>query len=201
MSRLQSLVSVLLILAALCVCNGLPYKTPPKTLLLIPIGVIDTHTANRSYALLNQKIANIYLAPAIKFPPTAYVAARNRYRADTCLKYLTKKYGKDTVAIGLTSQDLSTTKNNIADWGIMGLGQRPGNACIISTYRLKTKNKQEQATKVLLHEIGHTQNLKHCPTKTCLMRDAEGGNPLDDETDFCPKCYKHLQKAGIIKKP
>lgn len=50
--------------------------------------------------------------------------------------------------------------------------------------------------KVLVHEIGHTEGLDHCPEKTCLMRDAEGGNPLDEETDFCERCKAHLQRKG-----
>lgn len=89
-------------------------------------------------------------------------------------------------------------KNGVADWGVMGLGYRPGRACVISTYRLKNKNKKEQLLKVTMHEIGHTFNLPHCNNKTCLMRDAEGGNPLDEEKDFCNHCKLMLQKKGLI---
>jgi archaemetzincin len=55
----------------------------------------------------------------------------------------------------------------------------------------------EQLFKVVLHEIGHTMGLPHCPVQTCLMRDAEGGNPLDDEKDYCTACKKNLQKKGL----
>ena len=75
----------------------------------------------------------------------------------------------------------------------MGLGYRPGNACVVSSYRLSKKNKTEQFYKVALHELGHTEGLPHCKNKTCLMRDAEGGNPLNEEKEFCISCKKYLK--------
>ena len=52
---------------------------------------------------------------------------------------------------------------------------------------------EKQFFKVAIHELGHTQGLPHCPEKSCYMRDAEGGNPTDEEVEFCPKCKKHLR--------
>ena len=57
----------------------------------------------------------------------------------------------------------------------------------------KKKNKTEQFYKVALHELGHTEGLPHCKNKTCLMRDAEGGNPLNEEKEFCISCKKYLK--------
>lgn len=70
----------------------------------------------------------------------------------------------------------------------MGLGYCPGKACVASSFRLSPQKRQQQFFKVAIHELGHTQGLAHCAIKTCLMRDAEGGNHLDEETDFCQKC-------------
>ena len=81
----------------------------------------------------------------------------------------------------------------MADFGVMGLGYRPGNACVASTFRLNAENKSEQFYKVAIHELGHTQGLKHCPDKTCFMRDAEGKNPTNEEKDFCQNCKKVLR--------
>ncbi len=96
------------------------------------------------------------------------------------------------ITIGLTSKDISTTKGKIEDYGIMGLGYTPGNACVVSTFRVSKENKQNQFFKFCIHELGHTSGLPHCPEKTCFMRDAEGGNPSNEEKDFCPKCKVHL---------
>lgn len=74
----------------------------------------------------------------------------------------------------------------------MGLGCRPGKSCVVSDFRMAVKNRNQQFYKVVLHELGHTEGLPHCKTKTCLMRDAEGGNHLDQEKDFCKNCKDFL---------
>ncbi|TYZ14482.1 Zn-dependent protease [Hymenobacter lutimineralis] len=134
--------------------------------------------------------------PAAALPRSAYYAPRHRYRADSLLHFLVGRHQPDTVVIGLTQQDISTTKNEVRDWGVMGLGYCPGRACVISSFRLKRRNLSTQFYKVVLHEIGHTQGLPHCTTRTCFMRDAEGGNPTDEETSFCRACTGHLQSRG-----
>ncbi|MBK7764266.1 MAG: matrixin family metalloprotease [Bacteroidetes bacterium] len=121
---------------------------------------------------------------------------KTRYRADSLIHYLSRVTAKGHLTIGLTSKDISTTKNEHADWGVMGLGFCPGKSCIASTFRLKGNNKLEKLYKVAIHELGHTQGLPHCPVKTCLMRDAEGKDHLNEETGFCASCKAVLIKAG-----
>jgi len=101
-----------------------------------------------------------------------------------------------TVVIRLTSKDISASKGNIRDFGIMGLGYRPGNACIASSFRLSKNKTDEQLFKIAVHELGHTQGLQHCPVKTCFMRSAEGKNPTDKETGFCRKCQTFLMNKN-----
>jgi archaemetzincin len=78
----------------------------------------------------------------------------------------------------------------------MGLGYRPGKSCVVSDFRLSCKNKNEQCYKLVLHELGHTAGLPHCKVKTCLMRDAKGGNPFDQEKSFCGECKSFLKSKG-----
>lgn len=125
-------------------------------------------------------------------PENAYYKERNRYKADSIIKFLNSKTKNGYVIIGMTSKDISTTKGKVKDYGIMGLGYRPGKACVASKYRLSKKNGDEQFFKIAIHELGHTQGLKHCPEKKCFMRSAEGGNPTDEETDFCHTCKTFL---------
>lgn len=132
----------------------------------------------------------------IDLPQTAYYVPRSRYRADSLISFLGRRTPDGFVTLGLTNKDISTTKEGIADWGVMGLGFCPGNACIASTFRLSGQNKTEQLFKVAIHEAGHTQGLPHCPVKTCFMRDAEGKNPTDEEKEFCSACKAHLVKRG-----
>ena len=141
---------------------------------------------------ISENIRKIYpkikILKPIKFPQNTYYEPRNRYRADSIIKYLRTKTPNNCVTLALTNKDISVTKGKVADFGVMGLGYRPGNACVASSFRLNTKNKNEQFYKIAIHELGHTQGLKHCPEKTCFMRDAEGENHTDEETDFCKNC-------------
>ena len=138
----------------------------------------------------------VTILPEISLPVSSFYPTRNRYRADSLIKILGSSTAVDQVTIGLTNKDISTKKGEIIDWGIMGLGFRPGNACVVSTFRLKKKNLSSQFYKVCIHELGHTAGLNHCPEKTCFMREADGGNPIDEETAFCNKCRKVLIKKG-----
>jgi archaemetzincin len=81
----------------------------------------------------------------------------------------------------------------VFDYGVMGLGFMPGKACVASNFRLRNK---KNFFKVVIHELGHTTGLPHCPDKTCYMRDAEGGDHTSLENGFCGKCKKQLVEGG-----
>ena len=151
----------------------------------------------KQLAEISDNIRKIYskikILEPIDFPKNAFYQPRNRYRADSIIKYLRTKTPENSVTLALTNKDISVTKGKVADFGVMGLGYRPGNACVASSFRLNTKNKNEQFYKIAIHELGHTQGLKHCPDKTCFMRDAEGKNPTNEEKDFCQNCKKVLR--------
>lgn len=140
--------------------------------------------------------AEVVLRDNLPIPESFYYIPRNRYRADSLIRYLKTRVGEDSIIVGVLNEDISTTKGDVADWGVMGLGYRPGNSCVVSSFRINNKKRAEQMYKVVVHEIGHTEGLDHCPEKTCLMRDAEGGNPLDEEKDFCKQCKAYLKRKG-----
>lgn len=139
---------------------------------------------------------NVTINKAISLPQSAYYKNRNRYRADTIIAFLKRRTPTGHVTIGMTSKDISTTKGEIIDYGIMGLGYQPGKSCVVSTYRLDKNNLNEQFFKLSIHELGHTQGLEHCETLTCFMRDAKGKNHTNEEKEFCPVCKKHLSNRG-----
>jgi archaemetzincin len=151
-----------------------------------------------SYAISEIKkfFPEVLLLKPVHLPRQSWYEPRNRYRADSLIYWLKNRVNDDEVVIGLTSKDISTTKNGIKDWGVMGLGYRPGKSCIASTFRLSRQNLKHQFFKVAIHELGHTQGLDHCPVKTCFMRDAEGGNPTNEEKEFCQNCRRILLKKG-----
>ncbi|MCY1662881.1 Zn-dependent protease [Chryseobacterium sp. SL1] len=167
-------------------------KDKETTILIQPFKDIETEKVNFIAKEIAKICPNVRILKPIDFPENTYYKPRNRYRADSIISYLDKKTKDGFVIIGLTSKDISVTKGEIKDFGVMGLGFRPGKACVASNFRLDKKNSDEQFFKVSIHELGHTQGLKHCMVRMCFMRDAEGKNPTNEETDFCEKCKNIL---------
>lgn len=139
---------------------------------------------------------NIEVKSPITFSDDLLNVSKTRYRADKIIYFLSGKTSSNCVTLGVTTKDISVTKGKYTDWGVMGLGFKPGKSCVISSFRLKGKNKQEKLYKVAIHELGHTQGLNHCPEKSCYMRDAEGKDHLNEEVHFCEKCKAHLITCG-----
>lgn len=164
-----------------------------KTIIIQPFKDITPKQLIEISANIRKIYPKIKILEPIDFPKNAFYEPRNRYRADSIIKYLRTQNPENCVTLALTNKDISVTKGKVADFGVMGLGYRPGNACVASTFRLNAENKSEQFYKVAIHELGHTQGLKHCPDKTCFMRDAEGKNPTNEEKDFCQNCKKVLR--------
>lgn len=171
-------------------------KEVQKVIVIQPLGSFKTEQAKNVFMAIKTINPNVVLRENISFPEKSYYKPRNRYRADSIIKSIKNNIGNDSVIVGLSNLDISTTKNGIKDWGVMGLGFMPGKACVVSDFRLSVKNKNNQFYKLVLHELGHTAGLPHCSVKTCLMRDAEGGNPLDEEKNFCSNCKSFLKSKG-----
>jgi archaemetzincin len=168
------------------------------TIQIQPFDDIAADKVKYVFTEIKKVYSNTILLKPVKLPSQAFYRPRSRYRADTIIAWLSRRTQRSHVTIGVTSKDVSTDKGKIIDWGVMGLAYQPGNACVVSTFRLSKKNLNDQLFKVSIHELGHTQGLPHCENKTCYMADAEGGNPTDSETGFCPKCKRVLERKGWV---
>lgn len=138
--------------------------------------------------------------PEKPLPKVAYYKPRDRYKADDIVDEVCKQEPASALKIlALTTRDISTTNEKSDDWGIMGLGQIGGRACVVSTFRLR-KGKADDAlfnarlVKVVNHELGHTWGLGHCEVAGCLMQDAKGKiATMDAESGKpCEKCSDKL---------
>ncbi|MCP9753084.1 matrixin family metalloprotease [Ferruginibacter sp. HRS2-29] len=187
-----------------CGCKNSPKFLPdnssvaknPITIEIQPFEDISKEEVKQVFDRVKKVYPVVQLNKKIPLPATAWYPKRQRYRADSIIQFLNRRTAENHVSIGLTTKDISTTKGNIEDWGVMGLGFRPGKACVASTFRVSKTKQGDQLFKVSIHELGHTQGLPHCPVKHCFMRNAEGGNPTDEETGFCNDCKNFLIKRG-----
>lgn len=144
-------------------------------------------------------------------PRSAFVNIKTpRYRADTIIKILKEEKPENVdYVIGVLNEDISTTKRDANgnvlhpeykyhDWGIFGLGYRPGASCVLSTFRLKTQDERKfmnRIKKVCMHEIGHNLGLKHCTSgEKCVMRDAAESIKTIDfvELQLCDACKSRI---------
>jgi len=188
--------TLLLLLSVLFfICCGPKEKTTPEATIIIVLQPLADFP--KAYTLeVEKNLRKIYtpvkVSKNLPFPEGSWNHNKSRRRADALIAYLTNLAGNNELIIGLTNKDISTTKNGINDWGVFGLGYCPGQSCIASTYRLKG-NTTEKLFKVAIHELGHTQGLRHCPRKNCFMRDAKGKDVLQEETEFCQPCQLVLQ--------
>ncbi len=139
-------------------------------------------------------------------PQSAYYRPRNRYRAERLLDFLRPEMrAPATRILGVTERDISTTAHGVYDWGLLGLGDLGGRACVISTYRCRRTARDAAQTSfrmvtTCVHEVGHTLGLEHCPDTSCLMTDARGSVFTVDRTSghLCARCRRRVGLGAAL---
>lgn len=137
------------------------------------------------------------IKPKLNLTNDILAGSKTRYEASKILNKFNSKHN----TLIITGKDIAYRKSDdFPEWGIFGLGLRPGKTCVISTFRLKknvsTQKMLERLKKVALHEIGHNLGLKHCTSnKECMMNDACGTIKQVDREKiwFCDKCWKQIK--------
>lgn len=188
-----------------------------KIILFILLGLLSSFCTTKEPIVINiqplGKVSNEYIARvkiSVKtfygydckvLPPkkiTNNILSKVTKRIDANKALRTNKTNGNLLYI--TEKDICYYKDkNRPEYGIFGLGLRPGRTCIISTFRLKrgvsNKKTLERLEKVTLHEIGHNLGLEHCEyDKKCIMNDAKGTIKQVDKEKvwFCNNCKKQL---------
>ena len=184
----------------------------PRTVGIQPYGDFERAlTDTVAHTLRRLTGVKVYVLDRKPIPEKAFINLKApRYRADAILKILEQEKPDSLNHImALTTFDISTTKTDTfgnvkepkskyADWGIFGLGQKPGAACILSTFRLKNATHAkfiDRVKKVSVHELGHAQGLDHCTSPYCVMKDAaESIHTIDQvRLEFCENCRRKIQ--------
>lgn len=172
--------------------------TTVKTIYIQPLGQV-----NKEYvSYVKKSMEDFYGYKVVvknsrKLTNDILADSKTRYEASKILE----KYNSSSNLLIVTEKDIAYRKSDkFPEWGIFGLGYRPGTTCIVSTFRLhKNVSKEkmlERFEKVALHEVGHNIGLKHCTNnKQCLMNDAGGTIKQVDleKKSFCSKCKKLIK--------
>lgn len=179
---------------------------PEKVKLCIqPFGDFDTSLTKK----IEKEILKCYdvetvISSPCDLPDSAYYAPGDIYSSITLLNFLHKiNEGHYKKIIGLTNRHIYHAKDNYPYWGIFGLSDIGDTACVVSSYRIKLYSPADKyysrLVNTVIHELGHSFGLEHCPDKTCVMAAWYGSWDNIDKmnNEFCADCKKKI--ADILK--
>jgi archaemetzincin len=123
----------------------------------------------------------------------AYNPDRKQYFSSKLLASLKKSEGDERV-VGVADVDLYVPRLNF----VFGEADMGAGTAIVSLCRLRQEYYGlvsdealflERATKEIVHELGHTFGLGHCPNNKCVMHFSNSLADTDlKEAHFCNKC-------------
>jgi archaemetzincin len=123
----------------------------------------------------------------------AYNPERRQYFSSKLLAFLGKA-GREERVVGIADVDLYIPRLNF----VFGEADVGSGTAIVSLYRLRQEYYGlapdealflERATKEIVHELGHTFGLGHCPNNKCVMHFSNSLADTDlKEASFCNKC-------------
>ena len=177
------------------VTTGAEIAKPVPTVCLYTLGNVSTNLREAMLDSLKAHYPKCKYVGNIALDKKALTTKRKdhvRYRADLLNEQLKAFKSDSTIVIGLTQADIGLDNfRNRPHSGIMGLASGIGTGvAVLSSYR---PHGYGQLFSVMLHEIGHTQGLRHCPDTDCMMQNAKGGNPFAKTNSFCAKCKKFMK--------
>lgn len=134
------------------------------------------------------------------YPSKAYDPFRRQYRGEVFLESLPT--GEEDRHVGLVDADLYVPGLNF----IFGLADRSTGRAVVALPRLRQEfyglepNRElflERVLKEVLHELGHTWGLSHCPNPRCVMHFSNSLSDTDrKDPSFCHRCSALLSASS-----
>ena len=198
--------SLAIVVLCVLICSAIYLKqstTKEHIIYIQPLGNVDSECLN----YLKKSVEDFYgykCRIKTKLELTSHILTNSKTRYDA--NKILDKYNSKINLLIITEKDIAYKKSNqFLEWGIFGLGLRPGQTCVVSTFRLKKKVSKSQMLirlkKVALHEIGHNLGLSHCKNnRECMMNDAGGTIKQVDREKiwFCEKCWEQLKRLKAL---
>jgi archaemetzincin len=175
-------------------------------LVVVPLGDTSSDLVRFVAESIEDRMnVEVRVADPIPHPTEAWYAPRKRWRADRILDHLDEQdFGPNVWRVAaITEQPISTTKGEVYDWGIAGLGSLGGKSSVFTSYLFRGFRKKSRPTylrfmeNLVLHEVGHTLGLDHCPLERCMMADAKGNAIAAAKAsinEFCPRCHARIRE-------
>lgn len=200
---MKKIVSILTasVLLLCCTDNTIRFGSsgirPVTTVLLLELNKgVSEQQLSEACNLLKENFPRLKIVKGgkVQLPSSCYNG--KGHRADSILRYLDQiKPDSVTKVIGITSSDISNTRTLVKngkkvtypDYGILGLGRRPGTVCVVSNHRMG--GNAATFSKTVLHEFMHTLGVRHCTHEKCIMQDGNGsGKNMRESTHVHEEC-------------
>jgi archaemetzincin len=168
---------------------------PEHKIIISPIGELDPLLLEQiGMGILEKFGYQVKILSLLQEIDFALDHDRGQYHSTKVLEKLASLAPSDTLKlIAICKQDLFIPILT----HVYGEAQLGGKACIVSTYRLQDNLPVVKTNKVyynriikeVIHELGHTFNLKHCPDHNCCMHYCRSIEDVDNKSvHFCRYC-------------
>lgn len=203
----QLLLGIVLLGASLASADD----APKRVVAIVPLGAVKQEYLERITQEIHARLdVEVRIEPQRELPAEAFYKPRKRWRAEKLLEALDANPPAGAWKVmGVTEAEISTTKGDIVDWGIAGLGNIGGQSCVVSSFIYKKHSRTQAALlrrlgDLAIHEFGHTAGFPHCEVKGCVMADAKGKaiKSADESSgQYCAQCLEKLspEDRALIK--
>ncbi len=173
-------------------------------IMLVPVGPVSADLLSWLAEQIEQVFRQaVVVGGAVPLPIAGYDPRRRQYRGDAFIAALRAILDPAVERVlGLTDVDCYAPGLNF----IFGQATWGGREAFVALPRLRqsfydlpedSRLFRQRALTEVVHELGHTWNLSHCPDRRCVMHFSNTLHDTDIKgNEFCSRCWERLKQAG-----